>query len=256
MGNVIAIVNNKGGVGKTTLTTNLGHALTLAGKSVCVVDLDSQCNVSAALLGRAEPENSVYELYSEEGISAADCIMPSQYENLDILPAVPECAALEIDLLQKQNKGFSLLRDSLRDHAVENYDFTLIDCPPSLGLFSVQALACSDKVILPLECGSRFSVEGLGRTIDAILSVRDSLNPNLKDIRLLINRLDRRTTISKLTNLQVRKQFGERVFDTFIPVNVSIQQAEMAGQAVTDYAPSSNGAFHFNRLAAELLGSC
>ncbi|MGE4194233.1 MAG: ParA family protein [Pseudodesulfovibrio sp.] len=252
MSAIISIVNNKGGVGKTTLACNLGHCLAQAGKRTLVVDMDSQCNASGTLLGE-EPEMTIYELYTSDDVKTPDCIHPSKYENLDVLPSAPEAFVLESEFAKTPGKGFHLLHDKLAPYAREHYDVTILDSPPNLGMYAVQGLVCSDYVIVPIECGSRYAIDGLKRIIDTILEIKDKTNPGLKDVRILVNRLDRRTTVGKLSNLRLRKTFGDRVFNAIIPINSSIQQAEMAGCSVVDFAPSSTGAFNYRLLTKELL---
>ena len=247
----IAIVNNKGGVGKTTLACNLGHCLAEQGKKVLLVDMDSQCNASGTLL-EGEADNTLYELYKEPDVKIEDCVIPSKYEKLSILTSAPELFVLESDFSARPDRGFMLLKQSL-GKARDDYDVTILDCPPNLGMFAVQALACADLVIIPIECGSRYSIDGLKRIIETISEVSNQLNLKPKNVKILVNRLDRRTAISKLISHHIRKVFGERVFKTYIPINSSIQQAEMAGCSVIDYAPKSTGAFHYALLAKELL---
>jgi cellulose biosynthesis protein BcsQ len=249
---IISIVNNKGGVGKTTLACNLGHCLAQQGRKTLIVDMDSQCNASGTLL-EEEADKTIYELYTSDDVGAADCIHQSKYENLYVLPSAPEAFVLEHEFAKTPGKGFGLLRDKLADHARENYDVTILDSPPNLGMYAVQGLVCSDYVIVPIECGSRYATDGLKRIIDTILQIKEKTNPSLKDVRILVNRLDRRTTVGKLSNLRLRKTFGDRVFNVIIPINSSIQQAEMAGCSVLDFAPGSTGAFNYRLLAKELL---
>ena len=200
MGLITAIINNKGGVGKTTVTCNLAHALGLEGCRVLVVDLDSQCNTTHLLFpDAAGPHTSLYELLAKDtGVtSLQDYIYPTRYDNVFCLPNVPETAGLEPQLIVGAPGSFLRLRQLLRDYAVENFDFTLIDSPPNIGAFVLCALHAADFVLVPVKAGSAFSVAGLLQAVRLINDVRQQGNNELRFLRLLVNQVDRRTSISK-----------------------------------------------------------
>ena len=253
MGNILAIVNNKGGVGKTTVACNVSHAFARFGKDTLVVDLDSQCNTTSTFSQTKETDNTVYELLDGSESSLSDCVYPTRYVKLSLMPCVPECAALESDLARRSDKGFPILRSRFRDYAIRNFDCTIIDCPPNLGVFSIQGMVCADYIVIPIECGSRYATEGLERTISTIEEVRKHLNPTLKDIRLLFTKVDKRTSISRIIMQQVRQLFGKTMLDTIIPTNTTIQQAEMVRDTIIGFSPKSTGAKQFLMLAEEFL---
>ena len=252
MTHTIAFVNNKGGVGKTTSAVNLGHALAVRNKKVLLIDLDSQCNATGIFLKDGAQGNTLYELYSDDSsVDVASCIYPTNYDNLWLLPNVHETATLELVLSTTPDKGYLLLRERLH-HACTQFDYILLDCPPNLGLFAVQAMATASNIIIPIECGSRFAIDGMQRTMEAISGVQQHFNDGIRSVRLLITRADKRTSISRITTHQLRKHFGEEVFDTVIPLNTAVQQAELLHRTVIDYAPESNGAQYFHVLANEI----
>lgn len=253
MPHIVAFVNNKGGVGKTTAAVNLGHALALRKNKVLLVDLDSQCNATGIFLQDGAPGNTLYELYNEESkVDVASCICSTGYDNLWLLPNVQETATLESALSTTPDKGYLRLRERLCGGACASFDYVLLDCPPNLGLFAVQAMVTANNIIVPIECGSRFAIDGMQRTMNAISGVQQHFNNGIRSVRLLITRADKRTSISRVTTQQLRKHFGDEVFDTVLPRNTAVQQAELLHKTVIDYAPESNGAQYFHVLANEI----
>ena len=254
---MIAIINNKGGVGKTTVTCNLAHALGLMGKRVLVVDLDSQCNATGLLIPKEDtPRHSLYELLQPDGPGAnlEDYLLATRYDNVFCLPNVPETASLEPQLILGAPESFFRLRRQIRDQAQARFDFTLIDTPPNLGTFVLCALCTADFVLVPIKSGSAFSVEGLLKAVRLIKEVQEQSNQDLRFLRLLINQVDRRTLISRTLAAQITGAFREdQVFHTTIPVNTAFERAEAAGNTLLRYHPGASGAGAFRELAQELL---
>jgi len=250
---IISIINNKGGVGKTTLTCNLAHTLANKGKRVLVVDHDPQSNTTSVLTPQSGDPRTLYDLYAD-GISITKCIYPTAYEGVDILPNESSTASLELELYQDVRTSYHLLRDSIKDHVDANYDVCLIDCPPTLGLWVVMSLVASDCAIIPIEAGSRYSIDGFVAAFDAITTISQRVNHGLKFLRAVINKVDLRSGISRLSVDHIRKQFTDKVFETTIPINADIQKAEMDSETVIRYAPQSSGAKRFRMLADEVIG--
>jgi len=254
MGSIIAIVNNKGGVGKTTVTVNLAHALAKRGKRVLIVDNDAQCNASSLLVDSDIVSDSIYELYEADDTPIERCIYPTAYDGLSIIPNSEETAALEISLNRGIPKTYLRLRDRIRAYVKQNFDFTFIDTPPNWGYFVLAALHAADCVIVPILCSSRFSMEGLTRALSLIDGVRERENPDLRLLRLVVNNVDKRTAISRVVADKLRRLFDENVlFKTSIPTNTQFAQAEMEGKSIIRFSPRSVGAKYYRSLATEFL---
>jgi len=252
---IIVVINNKGGVGKTTLTANLAHGMANRGHKVLVVDQDSQANTSS-IFSPLSFDNSSYTLYnllSDNNVSVTNCIYPTPYDLVDILPNENHTATLEVELYADVKASYYALRNKIRSYAIDHYDYTLIDCPPNLGLFVLMSLVCADSAIIPIEAGSRYSIDGFVAAYEAIQAASARLNHSLRFLRAVINKVDMRTSISKASVASLRRRFGDRLFDTTIPINTDIQKAEMDRQTVIRYAPQCAGAKRFRMLTDELL---
>jgi chromosome partitioning protein len=253
-GKIIAIVNNKGGVGKTTVAANLAHALTRREQRVLVVDVDTQCNATSLLLPKDPGGNTLYEVFAEANIDVGQCIYATEYEKLFCLPNTNDTSALEPPLLKSLPDSFKIIRNKIGAYAKVHYDFTLIDCPPNMGFFVVSAMHAADSVIVPIWAGSAFSIEGLLRAVDLINDIRKNGNPDLRFLRLLINQVDRRTAMTKVTIDQLKKHFNrDQVFETMIPVNAAFQRAENERKTIIRYDPTTLGAKAYRALAKEVL---
>ena len=258
MGKILAVSNNKGGVGKTTIAANLAHAMANKNKKVLLIDADSQCNLSSFFAPTDLPqEKTFYGLLDGDGENPTSYIYLSrEYERISIVANKPETAALEPDLARRPDLGWFLLRDRLRDYATENFDYTIIDTPPNLGLFSLQAMICADFILVPVEAGSRFSLDGLAKTVETIEDIANTegVGESGRFLRLLINRADRRTAVSKISIDYMTSTYGEKVCKTIIPINTQIQQAEQIGVTVLRHDAKCLGATSIRALAVEIMG--
>jgi len=257
-GIVIVNMNNKGGVGKTTLTVNLAHSLAKQNKTVLVVDMDTQCNTTSMLFPNSSPLHGLYDLLELEqtDVKPEQCIHPTDYAKLYGIPNIQETAGFEPAYIQERPESFLTLRSRLRDHAVQNFDFTLIDTPPNMGTWVITSLYAADFVIVPNEAGSAFSMEGLVKAIKLIEQIRENGNPDLRFLRLLINKVDKRTIACKATIEHINSAFDDnQVFNTTIPNSTIFKRAEGMRQTIFRYAPSAAGAKAFNNLAKELISA-
>ena len=249
---IIIVINNKGGVGKTTITANLAHGLANRGKKILVVDQDSQANTTS-ILSPPIGANTLYSLYSSnEPVSSY--IYPTPYENLDLIPNENATATLELELYGDVKTSYHLLRDKIRKYAEDNYDHTLIDSPPNLGIFVMMGLICADAAIIPIEAGSRYSIDGFVAAYEAIQAASQKINHDLRFLRAVVNKVDMRTSVSKTSVEYLKRHFGDKLFNTTIPINTEIQRAEMDRQTVIRHSPHSTGAKKFRLLTDELLG--
>lgn len=253
---IISIANNKGGVGKTTTVVNLGHALAKAGKRVLVVDMDHQSNLSINLKAE-ERRRSLYELMdpTENSVIVEECIYPSPYKGLDILPNIEETAILE-PYLMRTEEGMGLFRKRFREYALTHYDVVLIDNAPALGTFVINALRCSDFVIVPISAGSKHSISGLIKALKFIDEEQVNGNPDLRFLKLLITNVDKRRSIHKDRVAQVQNMFDEdKFFQTVIPLNTDVEKAEDRDKSVLDWKPSAAASTAYKKLAQELISA-
>jgi chromosome partitioning protein len=248
---VVAMCNQKGGVGKTTSTINLGAALAEYGRRVLLVDLDPQGALSAGLgVPHYELEHTIYNLLVEPRVSIDDVLMNTCVKHLDLVPSNIDLSAAEIQLVNEVGREQTLAR--ALHPVLDRYDYVLIDCQPSLGLLTVNGLACSDGVIIPTEC-EFFSLRGLALLTDTVEKVRDRLNRKLEISGILITRYDPRTVNSRDVMARYMEQFGDLVFDTVITRTVRFPETSVAGEPITTWAPRSPGADAYRSLAREVI---
>jgi len=248
---ILAIVNQKGGVGKTTTTINLATALASTGLSVLIVDLDPQGNASTGIgIAPSQRDSGTYALLLGEQEPVAS-ILRTFVPNLGIIPAEVDLAGAEIELVGLERREFQL-RDALRDPALARFSYILIDCPPSLGLLTLNGLVAADAVLVPLQC-EFFALEGLSQLMRTIERVRQALNPPLRVQGIVLTMYDRRNNLSDLVAADARSFFGNKVYDTVIPRNIRISEAPSHGKPVILYDFKSPGAQAYVRLAQELL---
>lgn len=257
MGFIISITNHKGGVAKTTTAINLSHALARAKKKVLVVDMDLQCNTTSNLFGEDRPRYSLYNILdpNREDTDAAKCIYGTPHENLYIIPNIRETAAIESHLIKlPYEQSSSVLRKNIRDYVKENFDFILIDCPPNLGTFVINALIASDFVIVPNETGSKYSMEGLAEAVNFIEDIRENGNSDLRFLKVLLTKADQRMMIHKATIAQIKNFYPpDKIFKTVIPTNTDLQKAELTGKTIFTFRSNASGAKAYKKLAQELL---
>ena len=251
---VMAMCNQKGGVGKTTTTINLGAALAEYGRKVLLVDFDPQGSLSVGLgLNPHEMDLTIYNLLMQQDVKVGDVIVPSGVPGMDLLPSNIDLSAAEVQLVHEVAREQTLQR--VLAPALPNYDVILIDCQPSLGLLTVNALTASDGVIVPLEC-EYFALRGVALLKTTIDKVRERLNPRLEIDGVLGTMFDGRTLHSREVMDRLVQAWGDKVFHTVIRRTVKFSDATVAGEPITSYASSSSGADHYRQLAKEVLARC
>jgi chromosome partitioning protein len=250
-GRIIAMCNQKGGVGKTTTTINLGAALAEYGRRVLLVDFDPQGALSVGLgVNPHELDRTVYNLLMDRGVEAEDILLKTNTAGMDLLPSNIDLSAAEVQLVGEVAREQTLGR-GLTD-IVRDYDYVLIDCQPSLGLLAVNALTAADGVIIPLEC-EFFALRGVALLMDTISKVTERLNPQLELDGILATMFDSRTTHGREVLARVVEAFGDRVFHTVINRTIRFPETTVAGEPITSYAARSTGAEAYRQLAREVL---
>jgi len=250
MGKIIAVANQKGGVGKTTTSVNLAASLGVLEKKILLIDADPQANASSGLGVDVEAvEYGSYQVL-EHTVAAKDAIVKTDSPNLDIIPAHIDLVAIEIELVDKQDREY-MLQKAVQD-IKNDYDYILIDCAPSLGLITLNSLVAADSVIIPIQC-EYFALEGLGKLLNTIKSVQNIHNANLDIEGLLLTMFDSRLRLSNQVVDEVRKHFSSMVFDTIIRRNTRLGEAPSYGESIIAYDATSKGAINYLNLAQELL---
>ena len=250
MGKIIAVANQKGGVGKTTTAINLAACVGRAGKSVLLVDVDPQSNATSGLgVERQNIEISIYDCILNEA-ETLKAIINLPWEGMDLLPAKRNLTGAEIELIGMEHREYRLTY-CLRSSKVI-YDFIFIDCPPSLGLLTVNALTAADSILMPIQC-EYYALEGLGQLLETYNLVRRRLNPLLEIEGILLTMADARTLLSKQVLEDVRSHFGKKVFETVIPRNVRLGEAPGFGKPIVEYDAHSKGAEGYMKVAREFL---
>jgi chromosome partitioning protein len=250
MGKVIALANQKGGVGKTTTAINLAASLAVLEKKVLIVDADPQANATSGIgLDVREIDKSIYECLIE-GLPANEAIIKSEIEGMDIIPSHIDLVGAEIEMLNMEDREHMLKRiiETIKDR----YDYILIDCSPSLGLITVNALSAADSVMIPVQC-EYFALEGLGKLLNTIKIIQSKLNIDLEIEGFVLTMYDSRLRLSNQVVEEVRKHFQQMVFDTLIQRNIKLSEAPSFGKPVVLYDAESKGSVNYLNLAKELI---
>ena len=249
MGKIIAIANQKGGVGKTTTAVNLSAALAEAGKKVLMTDLDPQGNTTSGLGCRVNERNSVYDAMMGR-TPLAECIQKTEIKKLRLIGADIRLAGAEVELVSVNDREFYLKR--LLNAVRDDYDYIFVDCPPSLSLLTLNAMAAADTVLIPIQC-EYYALEGVTSLMNTIQRVKRTFNPRLEIEGILLTMLDGRTNLGLQVVDQVKKHFKKAVFATMIPRNVRLGEAPSHGEPINIYDPKSTGAMAYQALAKEVM---
>ena len=256
MGKIISLVNQKGGVGKTTTSINLSSSLGHLGKKVLLIDLDPQSNSTTGLgVNRVKIKKSIYNVIMGD-CEIRDAIIKTPFKNLSVIPAMIDLAGVDIELIQisVQDKEFVITEQLKKqlDIIKDRYDYIIIDCPPNLGILTTNALAASDSVLIPIQC-EYYSLEGVNQLLQTVLRIQQRVNPSLSIEGVLLTMLDGRTLLGLEVVEDVRKFFNEKVFSTIIPRLVKLVEAPSHGKPIIEYDPKSKGALAYLNLAKEVI---
>lgn len=250
MGRIIAVANQKGGVGKTTTSTNLSACLAEQGRKVLVIDIDPQGNATSGLgIDKSSLENTVYDMIIGECI-LEDCIVREPLKNLSVLPSNVNLSGAEIDLIGVENREF-ILKEKI-EKIKEEYEYIIIDCPPSLNILTVNAMTTADTVLVPIQC-EYYALEGLTQLIHTINLVKERLNPNLEMEGVVFTMYDSRTNLSLEVVENVKNNLKQNIYKTIIPRNIRLAEAPSHGMPITIYDPKSAGAENYRLLAKEVM---
>jgi chromosome partitioning protein len=247
---IIAIANQKGGVGKTTTSVNLGAGMATLGKRVLLVDIDPQGNTTSGVgINKADVANCIYDILINE-VNPQETILETKIEGLHIIPATIQLAGAEIELVSTISRELKLKK--ALNTVKANYDYIIIDCPPSLGILTINSLTAADSVIIPIQC-EYYALEGLSQLLNTVRLVQKNLNPHLKIEGVLLTMLDARTNLGIQVIEEVKKYFQEKVYRTIIPRNVRLSEAPSHGQSIITYDSRSKGAEVYLELAKEVI---
>lgn len=250
MSKIIAITNQKGGVGKTTTSINLSAAIAETGEKVLVVDMDPQGNTTSGFgVNKNELENTIYEMVLGE-CALQDCLIKNVATNVSLLPSNVNLAGAEVDLLDRDDKSFILKKEL--DYIADEYGFIIIDCPPSLNMLTINAMTAANSVIVPIQC-EYYALEGVSQLIHTINLVRDRLNPELNIDGVVFTMYDGRTNLSQQVVENVKNNLSHHIYDTMIPRNIRLAEAPSYGQPITVYDSKSAGAESYRALAKEVI---
>ena len=250
MGKIIAFTNQKGGVGKTTTCINVSTSMALMGKKVLLIDIDPQGNATSGIgIKKTAEMPSIYNLITGD-LTVEQVLQKTTVENLDILPANIDLAGVEVEMVYMENRE-KILKNVL-DNVKDSYDFITIDCPPSLGLLTINALTCADSVLIPIQC-EFFALEGLSQLMNTIRLVKKRLNPAIAIEGVLLTMKDNRSSLGQQVTEEIKKYFTNYVFDTYIPRNIRLAEAPSHGLAVYQYDKRCAGAKSYIMLAEEIM---
>ena len=250
MGRIIAIANQKGGVGKTTTAINLSACLAEAGKKVLTIDMDPQGNTSSGLgVDKTEKESNIYELIIDE-CTAQEAILHTDIKNLDLVPSNENLAGAEIELLGINDKEY-ILKNAI-DYVIDDYDFLIIDCPTALNMLTINAMTTANTIIVPIQC-EYYALEGLSQLMHTINLVQERLNPDLEMEGVVFTMFDSRTNLSNQVVENVKENLDSMVYDTMIPRNIKLAEAPSHGMPINLYDPKSAGAESYRKLAQEVI---
>lgn len=252
MGKCIAVANQKGGVGKTTTSVNLSSCLASYGKKVLLIDTDPQGNASSGVgIVKEDIDKSVYNVIIE-GLGIKEAIINTDVHNLDLCPSNIDLAGAEIELVSEQRREY-LLKEAVRE-IKDEYDFIIIDCPPSLGLLTLNSFVCADSIIIPIQC-EYYALEGLSQLTNTIRKIKSAFNPSLELEGVLLTMYDTRTNLSTQVAREVKKYYGAKLYKSVIPRNVRLSEAPSFGQPINIYDKSSKGSTSYMSLASEVISA-